>query len=402
MKKQFAPIKINILFLLNVFLYLQVFKYPLMVFVDRFLINLISILFLVPPCLFLFTKRFSYLIKSKIFFVFLVLIFHFFISIFLFSNNLMLAIKTNIQLLLPIFFILIVSLISNKNLVALIYKTRIIFFILFFSAIVELLLPPDLIYEYRRLLYDSRDELTRNIPLNEFLNFNIRMSSIISEPLLSAHLILLLYVINRNKLSSFIQYLTQFLVILHGVLSASGTLIFMYIGVIFRRLSFYLFIFFVVLFIVFVSYYYEFFLEINFFDNFKSTSAHLVGLVNGFNSSINNILFGNGSGAAGSIVTNSDLFRETNSNFISLQLGNESTFGVLFYQFGLILPLLLLCYFISLSYQFYRKKDYEISGLIFGYIFYMFFSESFLTIPNQIFFYLLLFYRYQVLHRRTF
>ena len=138
----------------------------------------------------------------------------------------------------------------------------------------------------------------------------------------------------------------------------------------------------------------------NFFDKSRSVSAHLVGLVNGFSSSLDNIFLGNGSGSAGSIVTNTNIFRELNPNLIFLKVGNESTFGILFYQFGLVLPILLLLYFIKLSFYFYGKSEYQISGLIIGYIFYMLFSESFLTIPNQVFFYMLLNYRYRLLNTR--
>ena len=130
MKILFGSKKINLVFLLNYFLFLQVFKYPLMIFIDKFLINLVSILCLVPICLSLFPKRLGSIVRSKIFIIFLILLIHFFISISLLSNNIILAFNSNIQFILPIFFLLILSLLLDKDLRYIVYKSRIIFYIL--------------------------------------------------------------------------------------------------------------------------------------------------------------------------------------------------------------------------------------------------------------------------------
>lgn len=397
MKISIGNIKVNILFFLLSFLVFQVFKYPLMIFFDKFFINFISIVFLLPVFSFYVIKKSSLLINSKFFYLFILLLSHLIYSVTILSNDIILAFDSFIQLSLPVLFILILSPLSFEELSRLINKTKFIFYILFFSVIVEIFIPSDFIYQFRNLIYSNKGLAAYSIPLYEFLHFKIRLGSIISEPLLSSHLILLLFILHKNQLSLVLKFFTVFIIFLHGVLSATGALFFFYLGIILNKFSYYFYMICISLFIILIIFSYKFFLDFNYLNNFASTSSHLIGFINGINATLNfnNFLLGNGLGSAGSIVTTNFVYQEMNPEINSLSLGNESTFGILFYQFGFILPLFLISFYLKLSYFFFKNSAYGISGLIIGYLFYMAFSESFITIPNQIFFYIVLLYHYK-------
>lgn len=397
MKISIGYLKVNILFFLFSFLLIQVFKYPLMIFFDKFFINFLSIVILLPVFSFYVIKKSSLLINSKFFYLFIILLIHLIYSFTVLSNDIIFAINSFLQLSLPVLFILILSPLPLDELSKLINKTKFIFYILFFSVIVEIFIPSDFIYQFRNSIYINKGSAAYSIPLYEFMNFKIRLGSIISEPLLSSHLILLLFILHKNKFSLVLKFISVIIIFLHGVLSATGALLFFYLGLFLKKFSYYFYLICLSLFIILILFSYKFFLDFNYLNGFASTSSHLIGFINGINAvlNFNNFLLGNGLGSAGSIVTTNFVFQEMNPEINTLSLGNESTFGILYYQFGLILPFLLIVFYLKLSYFFYENRVYGISGLIIGYLFYMIFSESFITIPNQIFFYIVLLYHYK-------
>lgn len=109
----------------------------------------------------------------------------------------------------------------------------------------------------------------------------------------------------------------------------------------------------------------------------KSLSNHLAGLVYGIQSSFDNI-WGNGLGSSGFLA----IINGGGGAFVNtvLELGNESTIGVIAYQLGCIFMLLHIFLFVYMfSYQI-KQKNFSAASFILLMLAFQVFSESSLTL----------------------
>ena len=119
----------------------------------------------------------------------------------------------------------------------------------------------------------------------------------------------------------------------------------------------------------------------------ESITNHILGLFFGVFNSLKEPIVGFGYGTAGYLVFLKSLdnfgydpFKNDYLVFAPLENGNESAIGVLFYEFGFALSVLVLVYTLIFAKKNHHNSNKAKSGMIVGYVLFAMLSESALSI----------------------
>jgi hypothetical protein len=218
----------------------------------------------------------------------------------------------------------------------------------------------------------------------EFSGAGLRLGSIFLSPLTFSFSCVLLLVLSDVRSNKYSKFAYACLVLCKAKTGIVGGLLYLFRNVMFNWIKLTFIIFTVAVLLVPIFYDGLELLLIPSDSPYKSLSYHLVGLVSGIQGGYQNYFSGNGLGKSGYLLylsVQNDLYASSPLHHLSPMLnGNESTFGVIAFQMGLVFLVLHVYLFFRYLSVFVAVGAKSSASFVLFVMVFQVFSESSLTI----------------------